>query len=201
MSDEVVNAEVASESKSRRGMVRYKENPFVVDAANATTTRAKRISNSRGDRMMVVNQESGEYLGEAGFWQYQEVDSTQFVKLFINGVRAIKELTGAGTKVFEVLYLEVQKQIGKDEVTLSFHSLNQESTPMSRSTFNSGMTELLRKGFIAESLTPFRYYINPDYLWNGDRLAFVKEYRLKPKPRDVVDRESLEARGQQRLIQ
>jgi hypothetical protein len=42
-----------------------------------------------------------------------------------------------------------------------------------------GMRELIEKGFIAESVTQSKYFINPDYLWNGDRLGFVKEYRKK----------------------
>jgi hypothetical protein len=42
------------------------------------------------------------------------------------------------------------------------------------------MKELLDKGFVAESFTPGLYFLNPDYMWNGDRLAFVKEYRKTP---------------------
>ena len=43
-----------------------------------------------------------------------------------------------------------------------------------------GMKELIIKGFIAESMVQNKYYLNPDYMWNGDRLAFVKEYRKAP---------------------
>lgn len=58
---------------------------------------------------MIVG-ETGEIVAPvAGFWQAQEVDAAKFVKLYINGVKAFKELTNAGTKVFELLYLEVQK--------------------------------------------------------------------------------------------
>lgn len=71
-------------------------------------TKTKRLTNKRGD-MMVVG-ETGEIIAPvAGFWQAQEVDAAKFVKLYVNGVRAFKELTNAGTRVFEVLYLEVQK--------------------------------------------------------------------------------------------
>lgn len=191
-------------AKSRRNMVRFKDNPFIEVASDNTKSRARRknVSNAKGDRMMVVNQDDGQFLGEAGFWQYEEVDASQFVKLFINGVKALKELSGAGTKVFEVLYIRVQQSIGKDTLSLHFLEIDQAVTPMARSTFNSGMTELLKKGFIAESLTPFKYFLNPDFLWNGDRLAFVKEYRLKrttSSPKDQIAREELEAKGQQRL--
>ena len=73
---------------------------------------------------MLVNSNTGEIQTQiAGFWEAEEVDSTKFVKLFIRGVKALKELTGAGTKVFEVLYLTVQENIGKDRVLMSLQRL------------------------------------------------------------------------------
>ena len=87
------------------------------------TTRTRRVTNKRGD-MMLVNSNTGEIQSQvAGFWEAEEVDSTKFVKLFVQGVKALKELTGAGTKVFEVLYLRVQEEIGKDQIYMAFQAL------------------------------------------------------------------------------
>lgn len=167
------------EMKSRRGATRHKTNPFVETAALATSTRIRRVADRSGDKLMVVNPDGGEILGASGFWHEQVVDKTQFVKLYINGVKAFKELTGAGTRVFELLYLQVQNNIGKDRVVLSFNEIDQVATPISEATFYRGMRELVEKQFIAESLVPSLYFVNPDYMWNGDRLAFVRAYRLK----------------------
>ena len=179
--------------KSKRG-VRYDHNPFIGNAITNTKQGVKSISNKDGNRMMVVSENTGEIVAPAGFWQAQEVDKTQFVKLYVNGVKAFKDLSGAGTKVFEVLYMKVQASIGTDTIWLTFPSLNQLETPMGETTFYRGMKELLSKGFIAESLTPGMYYLNPDYMWNGDRLAFVKEYRLKPsKPKtEQIDNKTID---------
>lgn len=186
---------------SRRGAKKYTANPFVGAAVANTKQGVKRISNKDGSRMLVVSETTGEIVAPAGFWQAQEVDKTQFVKLYVNGVKMFRELTGAGTKVFEVLYLKVQESIGKDVIYLSFYDLDQLKTPMSESTFMRGMRELVAKNFLAESMSPSRYFLNPDYMWNGDRLAFVKEYRVKGSiPTDQVKRDSLEMAGQQRLI-
>ena len=172
------------EQKSKRGLIKYDHNPFVALAVANTKQGVKRISNKDGNRMMVVSENTGEIVAPAGFWQAQEVDKTQFVKLYVNGVKAFKDLTGAGTRVFEVLYLKVQESIGKDFLYLSFIEVDQRATPMSKATFMKGMKELIVKGFIAESMVQNKYYLNPDYMWNGDRLAFVKEYRKAPsKPR------------------
>lgn len=166
-------------AKSRRGMEKHRENPFLKDTALATKTRAKKITNTTGDRLMVVSEQTGEALGPAGFWHTEEVDKTQFIKLYVNGVKAFKELSAAGTKVFELLYLEMQKNIGKDQVHISFAGIDQTATPISERTFYRGMQELVAKAFLAESMVPNFYFVNPDYVWNGDRLAFVKTYQLK----------------------
>lgn len=183
--------------KTRRGMTLYDKNPFIGTAIGNTKQGVKRISNKTGDRMLVVSENTGEVFGGAGFWQAQEVDKTQFVKLYVNGVRAFKELTGAGTKVFEVFYLEVQKQIGKDQVYLSYAAVDQELTPMSTATYDRGMRELVEKKFLAPTMLQAMFYINPDYVWNGDRLAFVKEYRLaggtrRPRAAAEVDDKTMD---------
>lgn len=168
------------EKKSRRGLVKHKENPFLEDTVASTKTRSRKITNTTGDRLMVVSENSGEVVAPmAGFWHTEEVDKTQFVKLYVNGVKAFKELTSAGTKVFELLYLGMQKNIGKDQIHLSFSGIDQDVSPISEATFYRGMKELMEKGFMAESMSTNVYYVNPDFVWNGDRLAFVKDYRLK----------------------
>jgi hypothetical protein len=176
------------ETKSKRGLIKYDHNPFIGQTMDATKRGIKRITNKNGDKMMVVNENTGDIVATAGFWQTQEVDKTQFVKLYVNGVKAFRDLTGAGTKVFEVLYLKVQEAIGQDFLYISFAGIDQAITPMSKATFMKGMRELLVKGFIAESLEMNKYYLNPDYMWNGDRLAFVQQYRkISSKPMRYVD--------------
>ena len=125
----------------------------------------------------------------AGFWEAEEVDATKFVKLFVKGVKALKELTGAGTKVFEVLYLRVQENIGKDQVYMAFAAVDQALTPMSVSTYKRGMAELIEKGFIAATPMQGVFWLNPSFVWNGDRLAFVKEYH-KASAKKTIERDT-----------
>lgn len=190
--------------KTRRGVVLYSENPYISGAAINTRPGARKViqKTEAGEHMMIVNSGTGEIVSpSAGFWQSQQVDRTQFVKLYVNGVRAFKDLTGAGTKVFEVLFLEVQKTIGKDRIFLTFPSINQQESPMSQATFTRGMHELVTKSFIAPTTIQGWFFINPDYIWNGDRLAFVQEYRIKSARPKQPGIEELEAAGQQRLIE
>lgn len=164
-------------SKTRRGLTIYQENPFIT--IDTVKTRVKRITNRKGD-MFVKAEDESIVAPAAGFWQAQEVDTAQFVKLYINGVKAFSELTNAGTKVFELLYREMQKNIGKDRVYLSFTAIEYEmgeELKVSQATFTRGMRELIDKGFLAPAIGVGWYWINPDFVFNGDRLTFVKEYR------------------------
>ena len=173
-----------TQATSRRGVALHKTNPFMFDVSITT----RRITNKTGD-MMLVSKESGEIKSEiAGFWETEEVDSTKFIKLFVHGVKALKELTGSGTKVFEVLYLKIQENIGKDQIYCGYGFVDQALTPMSIATYDRGMREILEKGFIAATTNQGWYWLNPSFIWNGDRLAFVKEYRRKDEKNMFVDR-------------
>lgn len=187
----------------RRGFDLYNSNPFI--DSTSVAQRRRRVMSKTGS-MMLVEPETGEIVhgGGAGFWESEEIDSTRFIKLFVNGVRALTELTNAGTKVFAMLYAEMQSAPNKDRAWLSFSGVNQAITPMSESTYTRGMRELINKKFIAATPQQGWFWVNPDYIWNGDRLAFVKEYRIKKadqRKSDQREREALEARGQLRLTQ
>lgn len=173
---------VPAQLKKRKGNTLHTTNPFMM----TVKTRTRRVINKRGDMALVCG-ETGEIARPiAGFWEAEEVDSTRFVKLFVNGVKALKELSPAGTKVFEVLYLRVQQSVSKDQIYISFSTIEQGVTPMSEATYTRGMRELIDKGFVAATPHLGLFWLNPDYLWNGDRLTFVREYYKKSsdsKPR------------------
>lgn len=163
---------------TRYGKAVYAENPFM-KAGLVKDTKVRKVTNNKGD-MMIVDNGTGEIVSPvAGFWQAHEVDTAKFVKLYINGVKAFKGLTGTGTKVFEVLYLQVQDSIGQERVYMNFADVDQEQTPMAESTWSRGLSELINKGFLAPTPSPSMYWLNPDYIWNGDRLAFVQTYYKK----------------------
>jgi hypothetical protein len=129
--------------------------------------------------MMLVSNEGEIVSNVAGFWETEEVDGTKFIKLFVSGVRALAELSNAGARVFEMLYIEMRNNIGKDQVYLSYTAVDSNTTDISRATFKRGLAELIDKKFIAAMPPVGWYWVNPDFIWNGDRLAFVKEYRKK----------------------
>jgi hypothetical protein len=174
---ETTTAQPSQDQPTRRNVLVYNSNPFMPELGIKSKTR--RVTNKTGD-MMLVSSETGEIKSQiAGFWTGEEVDSTKFVKLFVNGVKALAELSNPGTRVFEILYLEMQGNIGKDTVYLSYIAIGIHQKSISRSTFARGIAELIQKKFIAAQPAPGWYWVNPDYMWNGDRLTFLREYRKK----------------------
>lgn len=177
----------ATEGKlvTRRGVPIHPENPFMEQGA--IQTRAKRVFNKAGD-MALVCKDGGETISNvAGFVTVHEVDSAKFVKLFVQGVRALKELTASGTKVFEVLYNKMQDATGKDLVYMGLSAIDQSVTPMSKATYMRGMSELIEKKFIAATPNQGLFWINPAFVWNGDRLEFLSTYLRRPTPKAVSD--------------
>lgn len=168
------------EKRTRRGLAVYESNPFF--RLDDASKKIKELRNEKGERM-IVGQGGAPATAPAGFWRTEDVDNEKFIKLYISGVKAFEELTGAGTKVFTILYTELQNNLGKEYVHMSFDAIDQNATPMSNATYSRGMKELITKKFLAPSIVQGRFFVNPDYVWSGDRIAFVREYRRKqPRP-------------------
>jgi hypothetical protein len=89
----------------RRGHPVYDRNPSVPQPSSLASRR-KPVRISNGNRLMIVGRDTGEIMGEghAAFFEMKEVDETQFVKLYLAGIKQTTKLTAAGLKVFELVY-------------------------------------------------------------------------------------------------
>lgn len=140
------------------------------------------ISRLGKDNNILVNQSTGEVHG-THVTTYRKVDADQFVKLFTANIAMTFELSSAGIKAFGVLLWVVQnKALSKDEVDLDslalaeFKDIHANSNPplkLSLPTFKRGINELERAQVIAKTLRQGRYFINPNFVFNGDRVAFT----------------------------
>lgn len=161
-------------AKGKKELPEYEENPSVPTVREGTKIGHRKITNKAGDKCMIIS-EQGELLQPAGFYDLVEVDRTQFVKFYVKGVKLFNELSAAGAKVFEILYKSIMNNPNTDR-----YMLHPKKSRLPRSTFDRGVVELLNCEIIYKSTVPFVYYLNINYMFNGDRLRFVKEYRLKP---------------------
>lgn len=175
---------VSTNPKTRRGLQLYETNPFAL----AIETKRKPIYNKNKD-MALVHSLTGEMQQLGGFVSYEEVSAEKFCQLFISGVRQLEKLTNAGVRVFSVLYSEVQNNIGKDMVYLSYSAIDQLANPMGLTTYNRGMKELIVKGFIAPTPNQGMFWLNANYIYNGNRLTLAKTYILKAKEQELENQQ------------
>ena len=166
----------------RQGVTKYKENPWLKDTALQTVV-GTRVITGKGDedRKLIIAAETGEIQGFTGFYTRIKTDKTHFLKVYANGVRALTGLSTAGMKAFIVLYdiITSNKGFGKDIVILNYDMLSEEQqSTISLRTFQRGITDLIEHDFLAETFQVGVYFVNPTFIFNGDRLALIKEYVL-----------------------
>ena len=127
-------------------------------------------------RGIIINDGTGEILGQgaAVVYEWEEVDSERFVKLFLSGVKQAAGLSKAGLLMFEVVYNQLRSTPGTDEIKLSVLTSGQ-----TKAVFYRGVKELVDKQFLYHSPVDGVFFVNIRYMFNGDRLAFVKAYHLK----------------------
>jgi hypothetical protein len=162
---------------TKKGIPVYTSNPSVPPAdAISKFTKAKIGTDKRG---LIIDEGSGEILGSGGavVYEWEEVDKERFVKLFLAGVKQASGLSKAGILMFEKVYNQVRENPNSDQIKLGLHDPAVSDVP--RSTFYRGLKELLEKEFLFRSPWDGVFFVNIRYMFNGDRLAFVKAYHLQ----------------------
>lgn len=172
---------------------RYKTNPFLENMIVPIKGRQIRLSRLGKDDNVLVNQSTGETLG-THVTTFKTVDGEQFVKLFTSNIALTFDLNSPGIKAFSVLLWSVQaKGLSKDEVPLDvlvldeFMEAHADKNPplrLSPATFLRGLAELVRAQIIAKTMRQGWYFINPNFVFNGDRVAFTTVIERKKRVRD-----------------
>ena len=163
----------------RKQVIRYEENPFTADMVVPVKQRQVQLSILGADNNILIDQSTGETKGTS-LTTYRKVDGERFVKLFTDNIGLTFDLTSPGIRTFGVLLWAVQhKAISKDQVDMDVYTLadflkaNPEKKSMSKETMKRGLRELNNAQIIARTLKQGRFYINPNFILNGDRIAFT----------------------------
>lgn len=169
-----INDQNSKVIRQKHGMPVYRSNPSVPDIDEIA--RSKRVQIGDDHKGFVVDRGSGEILGRGGAisYEFEEVDKERFVKLYLDGLKQAAGLSKAGLAVFETVYNELRGAPGRDTVQLS-----QATSPLAPATFRRGLRELLEREFLFRSPFDGTFFVNIRFMFNGDRLAFVKGYKLK----------------------
>lgn len=170
---------------------RYKTNPFLEGMLIPVKGKQVKLSKLGKDDNVLINQSTGEVLG-THVTTYRSVDAEQFVKLFTANIALTFDLSSAGIKTFSVLVWVVQNTaLSKDEIALDnlvlqeftdAHSDKEPPLKLSLPTFSRGLAELVKAQIIAKTMRQGRYFINPNFIFNGDRIAFTTVIQRAKRP-------------------
>lgn len=174
-----------------KGQIRYLTNPFLDDMEPLPVGQKQvKISALGKDDNILVNQATGEING-THVVTYKKVSKEKFVQLFTQNIALTFDLKAAGVKAFNVLMWAVQeKALGKDTVLMDMYTLEEfleahddRDPPLKLSlpTFKRGLSELCKGQIIAKSIRKGFYFINPNFCFNGDKLAFTTVLELDKK--------------------
>ncbi len=174
-------------------VARFKTNPFLEDMVIPAKGKQIKLSRLGKDQNVLVNHDTGEHHG-THVVTYKKVDGEQFVKLFTANIAMTFDLSAAGIKAFSVLLWVVQnKALAKDEIDLDVLVLDEFSAAhvrkdpplrLSSATFRRGIAELEKAQIVAKTMRQGRYFINPNFIFNGDRLAFTTVIERTKRNRD-----------------
>jgi hypothetical protein len=168
--------------------IRFESNPFLKDLIINRKTKQVKVSSLGKDDNVLINQTTGEVHG-THVVTYKQVDDAEFVKTFTGNIALAFDLNKAGYKTLQVVYWSVQKVIGTDVIQLNkyvYDDFNSEHDikRFSLVVFNRGLKELETAQIIAKAKQRGFYYINPNFIFNGDRIAFTKVIERKKNDGD-----------------
>jgi len=169
------------QKKSKRGLIVYDENPSILKIRTGQKPRPLTRANKAW-----VSEDTGEYYDKAGLWEVQEVDDAKFVKLYAGGISTFCDLSRTGQKTCEMVLNELSNNPNADSVFLNVNVA--EEYKISSAVFYRGLKELCEKEVLFESSKGQGwYFINVQFIFNGDRLFSVKEYRRKRSNKNFND--------------
>lgn len=186
-------------------VARYRNNPYLENMLIPIKGKQVRLSRLGKDDNVLFNTATGEALG-THVTTYKRVDAAQFVKLFTANIALTFDLKSPGIKAFSVLLWSVQNNgLSKDEVPLDIlvlhefteaHAGKEPPLRLSSATFLRGLAELVNAQIIAKTMRQGWYFINPNFIFNGDRVAFTTVLeRKKPEEGDSKDQQQLQLEG------
>jgi len=170
----------------------HEDNPFVESAIEEikehTTKRKVFVRGNRSVINQVVN-DNGEFVAHSAFLRTIEVDDSQFVKVYLSRFTAFYELKKPAIKVFGYI---LNKCIvpDRDIFYFDYDEAKIYTGYSGNNHIRTGLSSLIEQGIIARSTNPFKYYINPLVVFNGDRITFAESY-VKRRTKKINDSNQL----------
>lgn len=109
-----------------------------------------------------------------------EYDADTYCKVFSDATRRklVSELTPRGKDL--LMWVQYEAKKGKDWLWINKERYMEECTVASVTTYRSAVNELIKKGIIVKTVVTDTFWINPYFLFNGNRIkAFPDNVKIK----------------------
>ena len=159
---------------------KYEENPFMPALIKdmAVRNRKQYLQSDNGNRsMVVVHDDSQTPLAQTGFFKVEEVDQSQFVKIFVSNIAEHNDLTTQGRNL--MFYLMTLMRPSSDTVRVRIDEALKFLGYKAKRSYFMGVANLLERKIIARTKYDDEFYINPLVMFNGDRIVTAKIYVKK----------------------
>jgi hypothetical protein len=119
--------------------------------------------------------DTGEIFGKRLVMKQEVVDKNKFVKLYVDNIASMYGLPKYAFKLFQYILQNLPQMA--DEVYLYDKEIMQELGWSHVNQYHKALRKLTDLRFIARTLRPMLWYINPTIFFNGDRVAFIRTIR------------------------
>ncbi len=171
------------------------ENPYlnglIIPSRNKTIGMSNKQLNLFDPKTGEIEEKNISFLGLR-----KRVDTEEFVKIYKAQVQALFELSNRGIKVFG--YFMEALRINSDLVIFDLKECKEYTGYSSKESVIRGVAELLDKQFIARTDAHYKYYINPEKFFNGDRLVLFEDIVKKGSR---IDKKLLEDDQRKKLLE
>lgn len=166
----------------RRNEIKFERNPFIFEDTDKavlkleipTKTKKKIVGNTD---IVPTDVHTGDVVGGNFLWVNKTVDEEQFAKIYIKEISNLFNLTKTGLRALSFVLSKLEPN--KDLVYIYYPDMQKYCSWTVRKTCNTGLKELLTAKIIAPSLHPGFWFINPNVVFNGNRLTLVTNYTKK----------------------
>jgi hypothetical protein len=157
------------------------KNPFTFMLNDSVTMKYKNSGAlSCVEKFEITDKDTGEVVSGINsnimFRRKQYVDNEQFVKLYNDQMKSIFNLSLSAIKVFGYIMFEMQNLVNSDAVWFSLKGCMEFCEYTSHQMVYRGLSELLKKMIICKSDKPNQFWINPKYVFNGNRIIVFNEF-------------------------
>lgn len=179
---------MTEEKNSLRYKTRHEHNPYIGLKLDIT------LNNNKREKEKVINFPNKLYgntsdLNINSVSHYTLVDTEKFIKIYAETAGLWLNLSRPAQKVFSFIISHLERN--KDTVMIDMAELSEHTGYTSQGPLYEAINELINKQLLARTTSDIIYYINPSFIFNGDRLL-LGELIEKMPDHDISEGELLD---------